>query len=143
MRSSPSPSTARGRVRTSGAALVVALCALALLSACSSSAKKSGPANPGGGAKTSASGSGGAGGATMVEVKSFAFAPNKLTVAVGTKVTWKFDDPVNHNVTADNGAFKSADLKGGSTYSFTFGKAGTYSYTCTIHPYMKATVTVK
>ena len=61
----------------------------------------------------------------------------------GTKVTWKFEDSVQHNVTADDETFHSDDLNKGGSYSFTFNQAGSYSYTCTIHPQMQGSVTVK
>ena len=75
-----------------------------------------------------------------MDVKNFAFSPKSLSVAVGTKVTWTFDDDVLHNVTASDSSFKSADLSSGKTYSYTFNKAGTYNYICTIHQYMTGTV---
>jgi plastocyanin len=34
-------------------------------------------------------------------------------------------------------------LAKGESYSFTFKKAGTYTYHCTPHPYMKGTVVVE
>jgi plastocyanin len=45
-------------------------------------------------------------------------------------------------VTADNGEFKSDNIGNGGTYSFTFDKAGTYPYHCTIHPGMTGVVIV-
>ena len=114
-----------------GVAVLVAV--VALSAACSSSTKTSG----GGG--TSAS----TGGSNAVAVKNFSFEPQKLSVPVGTKVTWTFDDSAKHNVTASDQSFKSTDLSSGATYSFTFNKAGTYNYICTIHQYMTGSVTVK
>ena len=78
-----------------------------------------------------------------ISIANFAFAPNSLTVKVGTKVTWTNNDSVAHTVTENNGAFNSGDLAPGSSYSFTFSKAGTYSYHCSIHPSMTATITVQ
>jgi hypothetical protein len=40
-------------------------------------------------------------------------------------------------------AFNSGPLAPGSTFSFTFTNAGTYSYHCNIHPYMMATIVVQ
>jgi plastocyanin len=78
-----------------------------------------------------------------VAIASFAFSPASLTVAVGTKVTWTNNDSVTHTVTADQGAaFNSGPLSPGQTFSFTFTKAGTYSYHCNIHPSMMATIVV-
>ncbi|MEO8887854.1 MAG: cupredoxin family copper-binding protein [Jatrophihabitantaceae bacterium] len=81
--------------------------------------------------------------AVTIDVKNFSFNPQTVSVATGTKVTWDFQDSVNHNVTANDKSFKSKDLGKGGSYSYTFNKAGSYSYLCTIHQYMTGTVTVK
>ena len=78
-----------------------------------------------------------------VTVKNFEFAPGRLTVARGTTVTWKFEDNVQHNVTASSNAkFKSKDIQTRS-YSYTFNSAGSYNYYCSIHQCMKGSVTVR
>jgi len=82
------------------------------------------------------------GAAPTVVVKNFSFSPGNLTVTRGTKVTWKFEDDVAHNVTSDDKKFGSKTVQSGS-YSYTFGTAGKYSYFCSIHQYMKGTVTVQ
>jgi plastocyanin len=84
-----------------------------------------------------------ASGTATIDVKNFAFSPMNLTVTKGTKVTWKFEDSAQHTVKANDGSFSSPALSGGKTYSFTFDKAGTYPYICSIHQYMTATITVK
>ena len=73
---------------------------------------------------------------------NFSFSPNSLTVKVGTKVAWTNHDSVTHTVTADQGAFNSPGPPG-SSFSFTFTKAGTYAYHCSIHPSMTATIVVQ
>jgi plastocyanin len=82
-------------------------------------------------------------GGARVVMKNVAFNPAGVTVPVGATVTWENQDSVNHNVIADDGSFKSPDLGSGETFSFTFKKAGTYTYTCHIHPNMKGTVVVQ
>lgn len=80
-----------------------------------------------------------------VEIENFAFTPANITVKVGTKVTWINKDSTAHTVTADNtsnDAPSSEMLGKGQSYSFTFTKAGTYGYHCTVHPSMTGTVTV-
>ncbi|WP_412538547.1 cupredoxin domain-containing protein [Longispora sp. K20-0274] len=84
-----------------------------------------------------------ASGDTTVEVKDFTFTPQNLSVPVGAKVTWKFDDGAKHNVKASDGSFASADLNNGATYSFTFTKTGTFPYICGLHQFMTATITVR
>lgn len=78
-----------------------------------------------------------------IAIVGFAFNPKTLTIKVGTKIIWTNDDPSIHTVTADNGAFGSGSLPPGGTFSFTFTKAGTYSYHCKIHSSMKATIIVQ
>lgn len=78
-----------------------------------------------------------------VIIQNFAFNPNSITVPVGTTVTWTNRDSAVHNAISDTGAFASENLNQGESYSFTFTQAGTYPYTCTIHPQMKGTVVVQ
>jgi plastocyanin len=71
------------------------------------------------------------------------FMPMSLTVAVGTTVTWKFDDSTDHTVAADDKSFTSPALGKGKTYTHTFTTAGTVKYHCSIHPFMTGTIIVK
>jgi plastocyanin len=78
-----------------------------------------------------------------VTIKDFEFTPASITVAVGSTVTWTNDGPSTHTVTADDGSFDSKDLAKGGTFSQTFQTAGTFSYHCSIHPFMTAKVIVQ
>ncbi|MEU0877557.1 cupredoxin family copper-binding protein [Lentzea sp. NPDC005914] len=82
--------------------------------------------------------------ATSVEIMGYAFQPASLTINVGDTVTWTNHDTAPHNVVVTDGPekFTSPNLQQGQTYTFTFTKSGTYSYYCSIHPDMKASVTV-
>ena len=80
---------------------------------------------------------------TSVEIKNFAFGPKTLTVKRGTTITFTNQDSVGHTATADNGNFGTEILTKGESESVTFDKAGTYTYHCTPHPYMKATIVVE
>jgi plastocyanin len=123
--------------------VLVALVAVsAVATACSSSSKSGGASSPASPATTASSGAPAASGST-VEIKDFMFMPMNLTVAVGTTVTWKFDDSTDHTVAADDGSFTSPALGNGKTYTHTFKTAGTVKYHCSIHPFMTGTVVVK
>jgi len=83
---------------------------------------------------------------TSVDIKDMAYTPATIKVKVGSTVTWTNHDNVQHDVVADTpsaDAPNSSLLSQGETYKFTFTKAGTYSYHCSIHPYMTATVIVE
>jgi plastocyanin len=73
---------------------------------------------------------------------SFSFSPSAMTIKVGTTVTWTNKSSAPHTVTSDTGAFNGSLGESGATFKFTFTRAGTFSYHCSIHPYMKATITV-
>jgi plastocyanin len=83
-----------------------------------------------------------AAGANQVAIQGFAFSPQKITVKVGTTVTWTNRDQDAHTVTAKSGPFHSKALNTGGTFTYTFTSAGSYDYYCTIHPFMTATVVV-
>ena len=59
---------------------------------------------------------------------------------VGDTVTWTNQDSTQHTATGDD--FDTGLLGKGQSGSHTFDSAGTFSYICTPHPYMKAKVTV-
>ncbi|WP_020659044.1 cupredoxin domain-containing protein [Amycolatopsis benzoatilytica] len=82
--------------------------------------------------------------AKQIEMRGYKFSPASLTIAAGDTVTWTNHDTAPHNVVVTDGPekFSSPTLQTGGTFSHTFTKAGTYSYYCSIHPDMKATVTV-
>jgi plastocyanin len=84
-----------------------------------------------------------AGGPGAVTIKDFAFAPGSITVPAGSTVTWTNQDSASHTVTADDGSFDSKALATGATFSQAFPKAGTYTYHCSIHTSMTATVVVQ
>jgi plastocyanin len=75
-------------------------------------------------------------------ITNFEFSPNPIRVRSGTTVVWTNKDPTDHTVQADDGSYGSAHLGTGKTYSHTFSAAGTYTYHCNIHTYMKGTVVV-
>lgn len=81
-----------------------------------------------------------------VDVQGFKF-PASLEVTKGTTVTWTNKDTTKHTVTSGTRPNKDGKFDGqldaGGTFSFTFAEAGTYTYYCSLHQSMNATVTVK
>jgi LPXTG-motif cell wall-anchored protein len=80
---------------------------------------------------------------TGVTISDFKFAPSGVTVNVGDTVTWTNAGPTAHSATANDGSFDTGILDKGGSGSHTFSQAGTFSYICTPHPFMKGTVTVQ
>ncbi len=78
-----------------------------------------------------------------VYIQNYAFNPASLTVKAGDTVTWTNKDSVSHTVTSDTGLFGSSPLANGQTFSYTFTTAGSYAYTCSIHPAMHGTIIVQ
>jgi plastocyanin len=92
-----------------------------------------------------------------VALKLIAFKPERLSVAVGSAVTWKNEDASEHTVTsgtvnqgsggvttAVDNKFESGSLKQNASFAYTFTAPGTYSYFCKIHPAtMRGEITVK
>jgi plastocyanin len=93
-----------------------------------------------------------------VTIPLLAFDPATVTIAPGQTVTWKNGNDISHvlvertyTVGADglrtsetpDGAFSLKVDNTGDTVSHTYPKAGTFTYYCSIHKGMNATVTVK
>ena len=78
-----------------------------------------------------------------VRVDNFSFGPDTLTVHANSTVTWVNKDDVPHVIASNEGLFKSKALDTDDKYSYTFSKAGTYSYYCSIHPKMVGKVIVQ
>jgi plastocyanin len=134
-----------GHSRRNVALAVVALLLLAsalLVLGCGSSTTGT---TAGGQATTTAGpGTSSASGGAQVTLQNFAFSPTSVTVKVGDTVTWTNKDSTGHTVTADDGTtFTSPTMATGATFSFTFTKAGTYAYHCSIHPSMTGTIVVQ
>jgi plastocyanin len=80
----------------------------------------------------------------VVVINNFAFMPMTVTVSAGTTVVWvNRQTGVPHTVTADNGSFTSRVITTGKFYAHRFTAAGTVTYHCAIHPFMKAAVIVQ
>jgi len=87
------------------------------------------------------------------------YLPRQITVGVNDTITWTNNDTEAHTVTSGNGAgieslvnnkrgtpngvFDSGSFKPGQSWTHTFTKPGTYTYFCTIHPWMDGVVIVQ
>jgi plastocyanin len=78
-----------------------------------------------------------------VRVDNFTFGPDRLTVPVNSTVTWVNKDDIPHIVASTDGLFKSKALDTDDKYTYTFTKAGSYSYYCSIHPKMVGKIIVQ
>jgi plastocyanin len=72
---------------------------------------------------------------------AFRFSPSSITVGSGDTVTWTNNGSEPHDVTGSG--LGSGTLSSGQSYSHTFASPGTFSYICSIHPFMKGSVTVQ
>jgi plastocyanin len=78
-----------------------------------------------------------------VKIDNFVFGPQTITVPVGTTVTWTNSDDIPHTTVSTDGMFKSKVMDTDEKFSYTFTKAGTYSYFCSVHPKMTGKVVVE
>ena len=129
-------------------AAAAALGALLLTSACggssgSSKAAQSSPAKPG----------------AAVGIPLLSFTPDTVTIQAGQTVTWTNGNDISHVLVegsyavdkhtglrtseSDDGAFSLKVDKKNDVVSHTYPRAGTFTYYCSIHKGMNATVVVR
>jgi plastocyanin len=82
--------------------------------------------------------------AAAVKIAGFKFAPARLTAKSGAKITVSNDDSTAHTFTANDGtSFDTGPLDPGSSQTVSVSKPGSYAYHCSIHPFMKGTLSVR
>lgn len=82
----------------------------------------------------------------LVAISDFLFAPDSITVPVGTTVTWlNCEDPLTepHTTTSATAIWDSSEFPSGQRFARTFSVAGVFPYLCTSHPFMIGTVVVQ
>jgi plastocyanin len=82
-----------------------------------------------------------------VAIQTFQFAPDTLRAVQGTKVVWTNQDDIAHTVTAGtpsqrDSAFDAVLKATGSTAERTFDRAGTFTYFCDRHQFMRGSITI-
>lgn len=80
----------------------------------------------------------------VIVAVSAVFAPGEIVVPQGTGVTFANLDEISHDVTADQGEFRSDTIQRSFTKVEGVEALGpnTYSYYCTVHPEMWGLLTV-
>ncbi len=78
-----------------------------------------------------------------ISIANFAFGPSTLTVKAGDEVTFTNNDSVTHTSTGADGTWDSGPIAPGQSYKVTLTTPGSYSFHCSIHPFMTGTVVVQ
>lgn len=102
----------------------------------------------GGGGGPSAGAAPSAGGSpstsSSISIDNFKFSPRAIRVPADARVKVTNNDSAPHTVTADDGqSFDSGTVDPGGSSSFQAPAPGSYAYHCTIHPFMKGTLSVR
>ncbi|MFN2521277.1 MAG: plastocyanin/azurin family copper-binding protein [Candidatus Limnocylindria bacterium] len=142
-------------ISTAALARTVAIVATAAVALACGASAQTGAAMP---SASSSVGGLAASRSAAIEVKGFAFSPQRLEVSKGTTVTWtngdnilhtatsgtsvKADDLGHYTVTPD-GKFNGTMDDQGKSFSFTFDTAGEFAYYCARHNNMMGIVVVK
>ena len=96
-----------------------------------------------GGAAAGAGAAAAANAAATVHVSQLKFQTDTVYITAGQSVTWVNDDDLVHTVTFRDDAGRSGDLTKGASFTLRFDRAGTYTYSCTPHPFMFGVVVVR
>jgi len=72
-----------------------------------------------------------------------AFVPAFTTIKVGGSIRWVNQDNVGHTATPTGGGFQDTGfISAHQTATRYFSNVGRFAYYCTVHPQMRAEVTV-
>ena len=79
-----------------------------------------------------------------INIRNMAYDPDKITVKAGSIVRWVNRDTTVHSVvfSKESKINPSGVLASSQSFSVKFYEAGTYPYSCGVHPDMKGTVVV-
>lgn len=82
------------------------------------------------------------------EIKSLCYIPDPISVSVGDVVEWTNHDSTTHTVTSGSpengpdGIIFSDSMHPEEVFAFSFDESGSFSYYCTIHPWMEGLIIV-
>jgi plastocyanin len=79
---------------------------------------------------------------TVIRMDTCSFSPTIARIPVGTTVRFLNTSTIDHAVVGRAGTFESQILSPGAEYSATFAAAGTYPFSCPLHPGMVAAIVV-
>lgn len=71
----------------------------------------------------------------------FSYRPSSVTVRVGDTVTFVNDDEIPHDAVGDG--WSTTLLTQGQSDAVSFSRAGTYRFTCSLHPQMSGSIVVR
>lgn len=77
-----------------------------------------------------------------IGILNFAFHPARIRVSPGTRVIWTNHDSDPHTVDGVKNLWASEALDTDGQFSRVFSKVGTFTYFCSIHPFMHGTIIV-
>jgi plastocyanin len=77
-----------------------------------------------------------------VRIPSLTYMPRILTVRKGTTVVWTNSSHTPHSATR-RGSFDTGLIRPGRSASIRFDRKGTFSYFCTVHPFMHGKIIVR
>jgi plastocyanin len=77
-----------------------------------------------------------------VRIPSLTYMPRALTVRKGTTVVWTNSSHTSHSATR-RGSFDTGMIRPGKSASIRFDQKGTFSYFCTVHPFMHGKIIVR
>lgn len=81
--------------------------------------------------------------ANEVTIDNFAFNPKIITVARGSKLTWRNRDDVPHKIQSADGRFTASPLLDTkATYTVSLPESGEFKYFCSLHPVMQGKIVV-
>jgi plastocyanin len=83
-----------------------------------------------------------AAGDQSITIKNFSLSPSPMNAKAGEAITITNNDTTDHTVTDTAGAFDTGHIAPGSVKTITLNTAGSYSYHCTIHQFMKGLIQV-
>ncbi len=80
----------------------------------------------------------------VIDMESFTFNPETVTILVDTTIVWTNLDPVAHTADAsdDPRTFDSGNIAPGERYRHTSDTRGTFPYVCIYHGNMRGTIVV-
>ncbi len=77
-----------------------------------------------------------------IEIQRFKFNPDTITVKPGDTIRWTNNDPVPHDATAEDKSWNIKTLRPFDSDTITVAADMVTQYYCTIHPFMKASITI-